>query len=326
MDFSGFLSPPLVLALLFGVSLLVLFVGLGRVMAGRSEIVDMRLDRYAARPDLTSAEAQAQKARGARFKGLVNQERGSVIATELARANLRLTPGEYVALNVGAVVLGAFLGFLLGGGFGTSGLVFALIGAIIGFYAPRAYVRFLQGRRIQAFNNQLGDTIVLLANSLRSGYSLLQAMDTGAREIAPPMSEELQRVTREIGLGLTIQTALANMYRRVPSDDLDLLITAINVQHEVGGNLAEILDTIAHTIRERVRILGEIRTITAQQRLSGYILAGLPVILMFLIYMLNSQYISRLWSSNCGLLMLGTGATMIVIGFLVIRKITNIEV
>jgi tight adherence protein B len=116
------------------------------------------------------------------------------------------------------------------------------------------------------------------------------------------------------------------MYRRMPSDDLDLLITAINVQHEVGGNLAEILDNIAHTIRERIRIMGEIRTITAQQRLSGYILAVLPVILAFLVYMLNPQYISRLWTSTCGLLMLGTGFIMIVIGFLVIRRITNIEV
>ena len=136
-------------------------------------------------------------------------------------------------------------------------------------------MRFLQGRRLNAFNNQLGDTIVLLSNALRSGYSLLQSMETASRELSQPMAGELQRVTREVGLGLTIQDALANMMRRMPSDDLDLLITAINVQHEVGGNLAEILDTIAHTIRERIRIVGEIRTITAQQRLSGIHPGGL---------------------------------------------------
>jgi tight adherence protein B len=140
------------------------------------------------------------------------------------------------------------------------------------------------------------------------------------------MSSELGRVTREVGLGLTIQEALANMLRRMPSDDLDLLITAINVQHEVGGNLAEILDTIAHTIRERIRILGEIRTITAQQRLSGIILAILPVVLGFIMYLLNPQYISRMWQDICGLMMLFTGGVMIIIGYLVIRRITNIEV
>jgi tight adherence protein B len=172
----------------------------------------------------------------------------------------------------------------------------------------------------------LGDTIILLSNALRSGYSLLQSMDTAARELSQPMAGELQRVTREVGLGLTIQDALMNMLRRMPSDDLDLLITAINVQHEVGGNLAEILDTIAHTIRERIRILGEIRTITAQQRLSGIILAVLPVILGFVMYFLNPSYISRMWQDICGLMMLFTGGLMILLGYLVIRRITNIDV
>jgi len=325
MDFSGLTNLPVMMAFIFAGSILILFFGLARVLAGRNEIIETRLDRYAARPT-APGEQPAQKGRGERFEGLVNEERSNSIATELARADLRLTPGEYVALNLATVMLGAVIGFALGGGASTTGFVFALVGALIGFYSPRMYVRFLQGRRLNAFNNQLGDTIVLLSNSLRSGYSFLQSMETASREIAPPMSAEIQRVTREVGLGLTVQTALANMYRRMPSDDLDLLITAINVQHEVGGNLAEILDNIAHTIRERVRILGEIRTITAQQRLSGYILAVLPVILGFLIYILNPQYISRLWTNNCGLLMLATGFIMIVLGFIAIRKITDIEV
>ncbi len=325
MDFSGLTSLPVMMAIIFAGSILILFFGLARVLAGRSEIIGTRLDRYAARPT-APGDQPAAKGRGERFEGLVNEERGNSIATELARADLRLTPGEYVALNLATVLLGGVVGLALGGGANTTGFIFALIGALIGFYGPRVYVRFLQGRRLNAFNNQLGDTIVLLSNSLRSGYSFLQSMETASREISPPMSSEIQRVTREVGLGLTVQTALANMHRRMPSDDLDLLITAINVQHEVGGNLAEILDNIAHTIRERVRILGEIRTITAQQRLSGYILAVLPVILGFLIYVLNPQYISRLWTNNCGLLMLGTGFIMIVLGFFAIRKITDIEV
>ncbi len=326
MDLNGLLTLPTLLALLFGGSLLILFLGLGNVVASRKEVIDTRLDRYTGRQVISLTETQAQKMRGDRFEGLVNEERGNTIAIELARADIPLTPGEYVAINIGGIVLGAVLGLLFGGGLTTSGFIFALIGGLIGFYAPRFYVRILKGRRLNAFNGQLGDTIVLLSNSLRSGYSLLQSMETAAKEITPPMSTEIQRVTREVGLGLSMQEALANMYARMPSDDLDLLITAINVQHEVGGNLAEILDNIAHTIRERVRIQGEIRTITAQQRLSGYILAVLPAILGLIIYILNPQYISRLWSSTCGFILLGAGMLMLVLGFLAIRKITTIEV
>lgn len=326
MDFNGLLSMPLLLAVAFAGSILIFFLGLASVLSHRNEVIETRLDLYTGRARTGSGSSQSAKGAGDRFSGLVSEQRSSSIATELARADLRLTPGEYVALNVGTILFGGVLGFALGGGVGTSGFVFALLGALFGFYGPRMYVRMLQDRRLRAFNSQLGDTIVLLANSLRSGYSLLQSMETASKELPPPMSGELQRVTREVGLGLTVQTALANMYRRMPSDDLDLLITAINVQHEVGGNLAEILDNIAHTIRERVRILGEIRTITAQQRLSGYILAGLPLILGFLIYLLNPQYISRMWTNTCGLLMIGTGFLMIVMGFIVIRRITNIEV
>lgn len=321
---TPYLTPTVVIALITGIAIVVLFLGLGQLIAGRTTTIETRLDRYAARQGPSPGSSANAIARGAggRFDYLVNEKRGSAIATELARADLRLTAGEYVAINLATVVGGAVLGFIaLGGNF-----VLALIGAVVGFYAPRLYVRFLQSRRLKAFNNQLGDTIVLLANSLRSGYSLLQSMETAAKEIAQPMAAELVRVTREVGLGLSLQEAMENMLRRMPSEDLDLMITAINVQHEVGGNLAEILDNIAHTIRERIRIFGEIRTITAQQRLSGIILAALPVILAFIMYLLNPGYISRMWQDLCGLIMLFTGAVMIVIGYFVIRRITNIEV
>ncbi|TAH51893.1 MAG: secretion system protein F [Chloroflexota bacterium] len=323
MDLSGFLTTPVLMAVVFAGAILILFFGLDQVVSNRNTTIETRLDRYTARQISDPNQRQTQKS-GERFGRLVNEKRGSAIATELARADLRLTPGEYVAINIGAVLLGAFLGFILVGP--PINFVVALIGGVIGFYIPRFYVRFLQNRRLNAFNNQLGDMIVLLSNALRSGYSLLQSMETASREIAQPMAGELQRVTREVGLGLTLQEALANMLRRMPSDDLDLLITAINVQHEVGGNLAEILDTIAHTIRERIRILGEIRTITAQQRLSGIILAAIPIILGFIMYLLNPDYISRMWQDVCGLMMLFTGGVMILLGYLVIRRITNIEV
>ncbi|MCC7163171.1 MAG: type II secretion system F family protein [Anaerolineae bacterium] len=321
MDFVSFFTPTITLALLSAVALLVLFVGLGTVVSGRTSVIDSRLDRYAGRQGPSPSKTGKE---GKRFDNLVNEKRGSAIGTDLARADLKLTPGEYVAINLATVLAGALLGLVLAPP--PANFVFGLIGGVIGFYGPRMYVRFLQRRRLDAFNNQLGDTIVLLSNSLRSGYSLLQSMETASKELAPPMSAELTRVTREVGLGLTLQEALANMLRRMPSDDLDLMITAINVQHEVGGNLAEILDNIAHTIRERIRIFGEIRTITAQQRLSGYILTVLPIALAFVMYFLNPEYISRMWQDLCGLLMLFTGALMMGMGYLVIRRITDIEV
>src|SRR5205085_11311004 len=130
----------------------------------------------------------------------------------------------------------------------------------VGWFIPKVWLARRQAGRLKAFNNQLGDTISLMSNSLRSGLSLVQSMEMISREAEPPISEEFQRVVREIGLGVGPQDALQHFVRRVNSDDLDLLVTAILVQFEVGGNLSKILDSIATTIRERVKLKGEIRT------------------------------------------------------------------
>ena len=143
--------------------------------------------------------------------------------------------------------------------------------------------------RLKAFNKQLPDTITLIANALRAGSSFLQAIEMVVREGQPPVTTEFDRVVREVNLGLAFDVALENMVRRVRSDDLELMATAITIQHQVGGNLAEILDSIAFTIRERVRIKGEIKTLTAQQRLSGYVVAVLPIGLMGVLFVHRAQ-------------------------------------
>jgi tight adherence protein B len=183
-----------------------------------------------------------------------------------------------------------------------------------------------QTGRLNAFNNQLADTVVLMGNSLRSGMSLLQAMDMVAREGNPPISEEFARVTREVGLGISPQDALLHLVRRIRSEDLDLMVTAINVQHEVGGNLARILNTIADTIRERVKLKGEINTITSQQRMSGYILALLPVFVGGFLTLASPGYILPMFSGFPYLILPIAGGISIVLGFLVIQQIVNIEV
>jgi tight adherence protein B len=187
-------------------------------------------------------------------------------------------------------------------------------------------VKMRQRKRLNLFSDQLGDAINLLANGMRSGYSLLQALDAVASEMPPPIAEEFQRVVREIGLGVSNQRAMNNMLRRMPSDDLDLMITAINVQHEVGGNLAEILETISHTIRERVRIKGEIRVLTSQQMISGYVISFLPIGLGLVLFALNPEYMSRMFQDVCGIAMMAVGGIMMISGFFAIQKIVNIEV
>ena len=314
----------LIVSIVSGLAIFLIFFGIDRVVAGSNSAIESRLDRYASRPSLSGSPVQTAMMRptGSNFNRMLAARAGSRIATDLARADLKLTTSEFVLFNIAGILVGFLLGLVIF----RANMVLALVGAVAGFYAPRWYISFLQRKRLNSFNGQLGDTIILLSNSLRSGYSLLQSMETVSKELAAPMSVEFARVTREIGLGLTIQEALANLLRRIPSDDLDLMITAVNVQHEVGGNLAEILDTIAFTIRERVRIVGEIRSITAQQRLSASLLSVLPIVLGLVLYALNPSYISGLWSNVCGWMMMITGGTLIVIGYLIIRKIVTIEV
>jgi tight adherence protein B len=310
-----------------GAAFAVLLIFLGISLAGRSsdQAIEERLDLYSGRSGTEEKEAGPRKKRRSAMDGLdeAMTRRGfaSNMRTDLARADLKLRVAEFMGVTVLSAVLFILLGRLL---FGSP--LLALLAGVIGFFVPRFYLGMRKGKRLNAFNDQLGDTISLLANSLRSGYSIVQSMDTVANQLPNPMASEFRRVTQEIGLGLHYEQALNNMLRRMPSDDLDLMITAINIQGKVGGNLAEILDTIGHTIRERVRIKGEIRVLTAQQMISGYVLSFLPVGLGLILYMINKSYMTNLFSDPCGWIMVGASVLMVVSGFLIIRKIVNIEV
>ena len=161
---------------------------------------------------------------------------------------------------------------------------------------PRFWLGRRKSGRLDAFNKNLPDTITLIGNALRAGSSFLQAIELVVRESRPPISTEFSRVIREVNLGLPFETALENMVRRVRSDDLELMATAISIQHTVGGNLAEILDSIAFTIRERVRIKGEIRTLTAQQRLSGYVVGLLPIALAGFLFLAAPHFMDPMFA------------------------------
>ncbi len=304
-----------------------LFYVISRATGDTEADIDDRLDQFVTREAGVAGE-QLETQRGPSKlaesieEAVAEKEFARNIRTVLARANLKLTVGEYLILTVTSI-LGTGLVFYL---IMHQNLFLTLGGLVLGFFLPRFYVKHRQAKRLKEFGNQLGDSINLLANGLRSGYSLLQAMDAVATEMPPPISEEFQRVVREIGLGVSNEQALQNMLRRIPSDDLDLMITAISVQHEVGGNLAEILETISHTIRERVRIKGEIRVLTSQQMISGYVVSVLPIGLGLILFVMNPSYMGAMFQDVCGIAMVSVGAVMITAGFFAIRKIVSIDV
>jgi tight adherence protein B len=322
------MSPILVIgiAVLAFAGVLALFWVVARVVGGTDSAIEERMDQFVSREERKLQVDKGERTSSAFTKSLDQAVAGRSFAqnlsTQLARANLKLTPGEYMMLTVTSVLGTGLIAYVLM----HRNVILGFGGLVLGFFLPRFYVKFRQSKRLKDFNNQLGDAINLLANGLRSGYSLLQAMDAVAREMPAPMSEEFQRVVREIGLGVSNERAMNNMLRRIPSDDLDLMITAVNVQHEVGGNLAEILETISHTIRERIRIKGEIRVLTAQGMISGYVISFLPLGLGLVLYAMNPLYIGRMFQQPCGWAMIAVGTISTVVGFIAIRKIVNIEV
>lgn len=309
-----------------GLALILLIIGIIASMPSESALIDKRLDKFLEEEKTSKAPREA---RGALTdwvnKRFEKSTFGDRIARELARADLKFKPGEYIALYAISIAGVAFVAFFLGGRL----LASALIGALLGAFIPRLYVKNQQGKRLRHFNDQLPDMLNLVVNGLRAGYSTMQAMEAVSREMPPPISDEFRRVVQEMQLGVPMERAMSNLLRRIPSEDLDFVITAINVQRDVGGNLAEILDIISYTIRERIRIKGEIRVLTSQVMYSGRLLALMPVGLVLVLWFLNRDYMMTFFIEEnrvCGIIALGTAVLMIGIGYFTMTKIAKIEV
>ena len=325
-------------------ALAILLIAVGVAMSGGGSGVNARLERYASgrqeKPESSSgsgglAEAlQSSQALAQLNKVVEQRDFGANLAREIARADLRLKVSEYLALWAATTVGVPIIMIVLSLGMPTlRNPIALLVGMFIGFMLPRFWLGRRKSGRLNAFDKQLPDTITLIANALRAGSSFLQAIELVVRESRPPISTEFGRVIREVNLGLAFDTALENMVRRVRSDDLELMATAISIQHTVGGNLAEILDSIAYTIRERVRIKGEIRTLTAQQRLSGYVVGFLPIALAGFLFVAAPGFMAPMFDDRAsviglplGVIILGMGGFAMFIGFMLIRKIVDIEV
>jgi tight adherence protein B len=318
--------------ILVGVIIILVLIGIGVYVSSSSErnMMEERLGKYI-------EQDQPKKSQGGREQSTLLTEWvnrrvekssfGEKLARSLARADLKFKPGEFIAF---LIILGIGLGGLawfMGGDDPVGKTVSGFIGALLGVVVPIIYVRSQQGRRLTRFNSQLSDMLNLMVNGLRAGYSTMQAMEAVSKELPAPISEEFRRVVQEMQLGIPMDKALENLLRRIPSEDLDFVVTAINVQREVGGPLAEILDTIAYTIRERVRIKGEIRVLTAQVVTSGRILSAIPFAIFLIIWFINQDYMMEFFrNAVCGGIAIGVGLLMIGIGYFIMMKIADIEV
>jgi len=242
------------------------------------------------------------------------------LAEDLARAGLNISPAEYLLIRIGATALGILAGlFRFGISFGP------LILGAVGFILPPLVVRYLQRRRRDLFNAQLAGMLQLLSNSLKTGYAIDRALETVAAKSPPPVSTEFERVTTEIALGTSVEDALSGLLLRIDSPDLEFIVTAILLHVRVGGNLAEVLDNISDTLRDRLQTKRDMAVLTAQSRASATIITGLPILLALGLYIFVPGYFAPMTSTVIGYVLLGVAGFLILVGNILITRMTALE-
>ena len=311
-------SPGLVVVL--GVStVLMLLLGLWIPAYARGRAIRRRVAEVAGLSSPTSIDLGGRRPRTVRHAPHGRNRLLNFFEVRLERAALDVTAGEVLAATVILLVSGAFAAAVLWGPVAA-----AVVGAIAASL-PLLYIRVRYGRRQARFRDQLADSISLLASTVRGGHSLLQGFERVAKESVEPTRSAMEQVVREMGLGASQDEALDRMAQRFPSEDLDLIVTSINVQHQVGGSLSQILDEMANTLRERARIEGDIRALTAQQRYSAYILALLPIFVAVALFFISRDYVILLLEGRLRFAALGA-VVMVILGFLTMRRIASIDV
>jgi tight adherence protein B len=258
------------------------------------------------------------------FSGLSQGDLGEKLAIQLERADLNISPGEFITARLVLAAIGAVAPIFLVGG--LTGFVVAIPGAAIGYLIPKFYLNNKRKSRVAKLNAQLPEALMIISNALKAGFGLLQALSNASDNLSHPISTELGRTIHEMNIGSSAEEAMLALSERAGSYDLDIVVTAILVQRTVGGNLGEILDTVAETMRERIRIRGEIQTLTAQQKLTGMVIGALPIGVGILFQLMSPGYISPLFFTVLGKVMLGVAVVLEVIGIMIIQRILNIEV
>ena len=239
---------------------------------------------------------------------------------DLSDMFLFIEPSRIILLNLAALILFAAVGFWLGGAF------FATVAAVAGFFAPAGAVRFYRQRRIKRFNTQLTEALQQMANSLRAGLTFQQAMDQIGRESTAPLRQEFGLFIKEVKLGVPLEEALVNMANRVGSEDLELVTTSTNIARQLGGNMAEMFETIAATIRERFRLEGKINALTSQGKLQGWIVASLPLWIGLFFNWYRPDLMEPMFENAYGYILVSLILILEAIGFILIRRIVAIDV
>jgi len=247
------------------------------------------------------------------------------LALQLERADMKLTVSEFVAVRIFMGLFGLGLPILF---LGTTppGILVALGAGIFGYTLPKLYMGRGRSKRVTKLSEQLPDALTMLANALKSGFGLMQSMDMVARELEHPLATDIRRMLQDINVGAATDEALQALARRSGSSDLDIVVTAMLIQQSTGGNLAEILETVGHTMRERIRIRGEIKTLTTQQVMTGVIIGMLPVFIALAITVINPEYINLLFTRTIGQVMIASAIMLELFGMFVIKRILAIEV
>jgi len=316
-------SGALVFGILLAVGVFLGFVALWRLSDVRDP-VEERMQHYGVSDELglggESEELEDQRRAWPGVNRLLGRSGlGPRLATALMRAGVPLTATEFTLIILAAGVLGFALGTI------TLGPLLGLVLGGLACFLPILYLRSREGKRRRAITWQLPDALTLLVGALRAGYGLSQALETLVDNMGPPLSEELGWVVRMVSLGMPVDQALAEMAARVDSDDLALVVTAINVQSDMGGNLAQTLEAIGETVRARIRLFRQIRVLTAQQRLTSYVLTGLPIFMAIYLFLVHPDYIGELFQP--GWVFVPIAAVVLqILGFFTIRKIVDIEV
>jgi len=300
----------------------VLFYGLGQVLQPK-DTVEERLEAWVTADLAGDAGGRGSSPRLLQSvdRRMANRGFAAVIRRDLARADLSVTVTEYLLVRVGLVVVALVLGVVL-----QRNVLLALLLVAIGYAAPLTYIRVRQGKRLRAFNAQLPDVLDQMVGSLRVGYGLTQSVEWVGRQMPDPAGAEFGRVVREMQLGWSLPEALASMVRRMMSDDLALIVTAIEIHYETGGRLADILETVSHTIRERIRVQREINVLTSQQRYSGYVLMVMPIALAGVLMLLSPEYEGQLFTPGPTLCIPIGAGLMMILGFLIMRRIIEIDI
>lgn len=296
------------------------------LLAGRDPVRE-RIQTYTVLPDAGVA-VPARRRSAARFtrlrlrlNAMLSALASEILSLQLARANWHMTVQEYLLIRLGVTILCFLLAWLI------SRSVLSGIGlALIAYMIPGIILRRSITQRQTQFGKQLGDVLSLINGAVRAGHSLLQALEVVVREMKPPASEEFGRVVREVGLGLRLTDALRNLSARMQNGDLDLVVTSIDIQYQVGGNMATMLEAVTETLRDRMRLFGEIRVLTTQQRYSSYLISVLPIFVGGMLFIINPEYMGRLFEPG-PILCIPIGAVIgILLGHVVIQRIIRIDV